>query len=140
MRVREPLDEHWRDHRSDESGNCSWYERQSCFQRRQSQHELEILRNEEIHSAECNCCGELSRNRGSEFRYLEQLHIDQWMLQPALSEHEQDPDGDSTGCSRDGKSVQSILREPLDAVDNEQHRNERHTCTQQVERAGVGVS
>ena len=119
--VRQPR----RRQRTAEKGERPRHRREAGVQRREAEHALQVLRDEDV-GAEHRQAGEaVGNDRGAEAGVAEELEVEQRMCEPALTAHEGDAHRQPEQQRRHGERFRPALGDPLQAVHGRQHGRQR---------------
>ena len=92
--------------------------RQPGLQRRQAEHQLQVLRDEDVDAEHRQARQRIRGDRGAEARLAEQLQLQQRVREPALPAHEQRADGQARASRQPApRQREAVLGDLLQAVD-----------------------
>ena len=113
---------------------------QAGLQRRQSQHQLEVLGGEQQGAEADEEAEQVGGQGGAEGPVGEQPHVDQGVGQPPLPAHESHPDQQPGQHATHRQPAWPVLGQLLEPVDRRQHRHQRHPGAAKVQPAGRRVA
>ena len=114
-------------------------QRPAC-QRRQPEHQLQVLRDEEEGPEGDEEAEDVDRQRRAERGRAEQPQIDQRVGQLALPAHEGDADREAGHDRKDRQPAEARFGDLLEAVDHRQHGDQRQRRADKVEPARLRIA
>ncbi|MCY1547627.1 hypothetical protein D9M68_836960 [compost metagenome] len=121
LRCTQPLRDRWREHGAHHEGQCPGHGAQASHQWRQTQHELQVLRDEDV-NPEHGKRGERVRADGCGKPGLaEQLDVQQRVRDAALAAHKCHTRNEAQGQSHPGQGPQVALRRLFESKHTAQH-------------------
>ena len=136
----EPPGERGREHRADDVAGRPGQRPETRDEGREAQHELEVLRDEDVRAERDEDAEDVRHERGAERRPPKEPQVDERVREVALPLQEDDADGRARRDRRRGPPAEAVLRAPLHAVDHEKHAREREGGAPQIEPPRVRVA
>ena len=125
----------------DDHRQQSGHEREPGLERRQTDDQLQVLRDEVQEADEPDDAQQVDQHRAGEGPAAEQRHVEHGRLEAVLAAHEEhaehEPGDDEHERQR---ALGAVHRELLDRVDDRHHGRQRQHDAQRIEPAGIRVA
>ena len=135
----EPMDDPRRDHRTGDETQRRWKRPHGRLDRRQPEHELQVLPDEQEVADDDEDAEEVRAERGAECPDAEEADVDHRRLEVQLTTHEDEPEQHARDDREHRHRRDPILRDLLEPVDHAQDGEQRHRGAGEVQAASLGV-